>query len=166
MTMEDHANEMSGQAGGSDTAADEQGCGQCKDARALYLRAMADYQNLQKEVSLQRAEWVRMSEAQILVEFLPVYNNFRSAFRVQRSEGVNDGWAKGIEYIMKQFGDVLKAHGVEEIQTVGEPFDPAKHEAVGEEEGGGEPGTIVKEVDAGYAMKGKVLKTAKVIVAK
>ena len=141
-------------------------CENCSTNKGLYVRAVADYQNLQKEVSLQRSEWVRMSEAQILEEFLPVYSNFKKAFSVERVGKSDDGWAKGIEYIMKQFGDVLKAHGVEEIKTVGEVFDPRLHEAVGEEESDGKPGTIIREVDGGYQMKGKVLKTAKVVVAK
>ena len=133
-------------------------------------------QNLQKEVSLQRAEWVRMSEAQILEEFLPVYSNFRKAFSqpvsATAAPGKLDGWAKGIEYIMKQFGDVLRAHGVEEIKTVGETLDTTRHEAVGEDlpsearPGRAKEGEIIREVETGYTMKGKVVRVAKVVVAK
>jgi molecular chaperone GrpE len=135
------------------------------------LRAIADYQNLQKETALQRGEWVRMSELQIIEEFLPVYSNFRKAFaHANEGSGIKDqgsSWLKGIEYIMKQFGDVLKAHGVEEIKTVGEMLDTTKHEAVGEEEVEDvEPGKIIREVETGYMMKGKVVRVAKVVVAK
>ena len=68
---------------------------------------------------------------------------------------------------MKQFGDVLKAHNVEDIKTVGEKFDPKFHESVGEEGAEGqEAGAIVREVDGGYVMGGSVIKVAKVIIAK
>ncbi|OGH88194.1 MAG: nucleotide exchange factor GrpE [Candidatus Magasanikbacteria bacterium RIFOXYC2_FULL_42_28] len=140
-----------------------------------WQRALADYKNLQTETEKRRGEWVRMSEAQILEEFIPVYDNFKKAFAVSGSLPLPEGeikrgwesWAQGIEYIKKQFGDVLSAHGVEEIKTVGEKFDPTKHEAVGDEEiEDKEHGEILREVDGGYIIGGKVLKVARVIITK
>ena len=122
-----------------------------------------------------------MSEAQILSEFIPVFDNLKKAFAVKHAnEDANNAngntnaseanWKKGIEYIMKQFGEVLKAHGVEEIKTVGEMFDASRHEAVGEdvpaEAQKAKEGEILREIESGYTMGGKVLKVAKVIVAK
>ncbi|EKD43485.1 MAG: GrpE protein(hsp-70 cofactor) [uncultured bacterium] len=76
-------------------------------------------------------------------------------------------WTDGIGYIMKQFGDVLKNHGIEEIKTVGEKFDPTIHESVGEEEmEEKESGMIVREVSGGYKMGDKIVKVARVIIAK
>ncbi len=143
-----------------------------EDYKSKWMRALSDYQNLQKETAIQRSEWVRMSELQVIEEFLPVYSNFRKAFAVtgNNESGImnqESSWGKGIGYIMKQFGDVLKAHGVEEIKTTGEVLDTAKHEAVGEEESEEvESGRIVREVETGYMMKGKVVRVAKVVVAK
>jgi molecular chaperone GrpE len=135
-----------------------------EDYKSKWMRALSDYQNLQKETALQRGEWIRMSELQIIEEFLPVYSNFKKAFAAGTEQS---GWAKGIEYIMKQFGDVLKAHGVEEIKTTGETLDTNLHEAVGEEESADiESGKIIREVDTGYKMKDKIVKVAKVVVAK
>jgi molecular chaperone GrpE len=150
------------------------GCSQIKLEREEYKqnwqRALADYQNLQKEVASRRAELVSMSEQQILEEFIPVYDNFKSAFRskdnLEWSKEQNN-WVTGIQYIMKQFGDVLKAHNVEEIKTAGEKFDPKFHEAVGEEEDEKfESGSVIRELQSGYVMGGRVVKTAKVIIAK
>ncbi|HYE60238.1 MAG TPA: nucleotide exchange factor GrpE [Candidatus Kapabacteria bacterium] len=140
----------------------------CEEYSSKWLRAVADYQNLQKEVERQRGDWVKMSEAQILLDFLPVYDNFKKAFAHGQGEVTKEqeNWIKGIGYIMKQFGDVLKSYRIEEVRTVGEAFDPTKHETVGEEEGSGkEAGTIVREVEGGYMKDGKILKTAKVILA-
>ena len=139
----------------------------CLEYKSGWQRAVADYQNLQREMTRQRQEWATMSEWQIISEFIPVYDNLKKAFGVkeQVANGKEQNWIKGIEYIMKQFADVLKAHGVEEIKTVGEMFDPAKHEIVGEETGEGRSHTIIREVDGGYIVKGKVVKGAKVVVA-
>lgn len=143
----------------------ESGC-KCEEYKAGWARAQADYQNLQKEMDQKRSEWVQMSEIQVLEEFIPVYDNFKKAFAVEiDGDDKLKSWKQGIEYIMKQFGDILKQHDVEEIKTVGEQFDPNLHEAMGEEEGK-EEGVILKEIESGYLANGKVLKVAKVIVTK
>lgn len=132
-----------------------------------WLRAQADYKNLQKEIADRRGEWAAMSEAQILEDFLPVYDNFCKAFAHEIKNGEKDfeNWKKGIEYIMQQFWTVMKNHGIEKIETVGKMFDPNIHEAVGEEkEEGKKEHEIIREVDGGYTMNGKVIKVAKVIV--
>lgn len=152
---------------------------ECAEYKQGWQRALADYQNLQKETMARRAELVQMSEQQILEEFIPVYDHLKLAFRLQTSDfsPAQQKWADGIGYIMKQFNEVLKAHGVEEIKTVGEKFDALWHEAVGEEalepesqgdsvQGKFESGIIVKEIEGGYKMGGRVIKPAKVIITK
>jgi len=141
--------------------------------KAGWQRALADYKNLQQEIANRRSEWVQMSEQQILEEFIPVYENFKKAFgHHPELDGENEehkkmkSWIDGVGYIMKQYGDVLKSHGVEEIVTVNEKFDPRFHEASGEEESDKEPGTILKEVSGGYKMGERVIKEARVIISK
>lgn len=140
------------------------------DYKDKWLRAQADYQNLVKETESRRSEWAEYSERQIIEEFIPVYDNFKKAFESVESikEKVeSDSWLKGFEFIMKQFGDVLKSRGVEEIKTVGEEFNPELHEAAAEEDSDEyDSGIIIKEVEAGYKMGDSVVKVAKVIVAK
>jgi len=137
--------------------------------KAGWQRAMADYKNLQRETEIQRGEWAAMSALMVLEDFLPVYTNFKAAFGHKPADGGElkpwQNWATGIGFIMKQFGDILKSHGVEEIKTVGEIFDPTKHEIVGEEAATGPEHFIIKEVEVGYVMKGRVIKVAKVIVS-
>lgn len=143
-----------------------------EDYKAGWQRAQADYKNLQKEISEMRSEWVRISEQQILEDFIPVYDNFKKAFDHHPELSDDEvgkkikNWIDGIGFIMKQFENVLKSHNVEEIKTVGEIFNPEQHEAIAEENSDQPEHTILKEVDAGYMMKGKVIKVAKVIVAK
>lgn len=141
------------------------------DYKDKWLRAQADYSNLVKETNARRAEWVAYSEAQILEEFLPVYDNFCKAMATDLSSTDTtdigkraENWKKGIEYIMQQFWAVLKNHSIEKIEVIGKQFDPTLHEAVGQEMvEGKKEGEIIREVDPGYAMRGKVIKVAKVI---
>lgn len=139
--------------------------------KAGWQRALADYKNLQRETSERRSEWAQMSEQQIVEDFIPIYDNFSKAFSVEIPAGENhkawENWRMGIGYIMKQFGEVLKNHNVEQIKTVGEKFDTNFHEAVGEEVVEGiERDMIVKEILPGYKMGNRVIRVAKVIVAK
>lgn len=147
--------------------------GSAEEYKSAWQRALADYKNLQKETQDRRAEWVSMSEQQIVEEFIPVYDNFKKAFahhpELKSSDENNkqiQNWINGIGYIQKQFQEVMKNHNVEEIKTVGEMFDPRRHETVGEEESDKPHGTILKEADGGYTMGARVIKVAKVIIAK
>lgn len=147
----------------------EQTRAQCEEYKLGWQRAQADYMNLQKETAKQKSEWMQMIKGDILESFIPVYDNFKKAFAHATDGDAKqfENWKKGIEYIMKQFGDVLKQNSIEEIKTVGEMFDPRFHEIVGEEESeGAKEHEIVKEMDGGYKVGDKVIKVAKVIVAK
>jgi molecular chaperone GrpE len=139
-----------------------------EEFKAGWQRAQADYKNLQREIVQQRGEWARMSELHILEEFIPVYDNFKKAFDNKQPSANDeyDNWILGIKYIMQQFESILKQHGIEEIKTVGEKFDPELHEAVGEEQSNKSEDIILKEVEGGYKMKDKVIKVAKVVVSK
>jgi nucleoside triphosphatase len=145
-----------------------------------WKRALADYQNLQKETSELRSAMYKMSELQILEEFIPVYDNFKAAFNTNftndgqdganatnsEQDNMNTAWKQGIEYIMKQFGEILKTHQVEGIKTVGEKVNLELHEVVGEEAGKGKSQTVVKEVQGGYKMGDRIIRPAKVIISK
>lgn len=145
-------------------------CPKCGEYKLGWQRAQADYQNLLKETARQKGEWMQMIKGDVVEEFIPVLDNFKKAFAFKAAEGDAkqfENWKKGIEYIMKQFSDVVKNNGVEEIKTVGEMFDPRFHEIVGEEESDtAKEHEIIREVDGGYKSGEKVLKVAKVIVCK
>ncbi len=140
-----------------------------------WQRANADYQNLLKQTQEKRSELVRMSEWQIISEFLPVYSYFKKAMdskvNVEKVEDLDDlkkqvtNWETGVGYILKQFISVLEQHGITEIKTVGEQFDIEKHEALKEEPSEEPEGKILKEVDPGYELNGKVILPAKVITS-
>ncbi|PIR74340.1 MAG: nucleotide exchange factor GrpE [Candidatus Magasanikbacteria bacterium CG10_big_fil_rev_8_21_14_0_10_47_10] len=139
------------------------------DYKDMWLRAQADYQNLQRETTLVRVHWAKMSEIQVLEEFIPVLENLKKAFAADSGNNAQqfENWKKGIAFIVKQFEDIMTLHGVEKIVTVGLQFDPTVHEAVGEESSDAfAEGTIIREVDGGYISGDTVLRAARVIVSK
>jgi molecular chaperone GrpE len=77
-----------------------------------------------------------------------------------------DKWAEGISNIKKQFEDLFKSLGIEEIKAVGEKFNPEFHEAVSRQKKEGvEADIVLEEVSGGYLMNGKTIIPAKVIVS-
>lgn len=137
------------------------------DYKEKWQRALADYQNLQKEVLARREEWSRLSEQQILEEFIPVYDHLKMALLGEKSDANANAWVEGVKYVVKQFGDILKSHGVEEIKTTEAIFDPKFHEAVGQEEMDDvAEDSIIREISCGYVMGERVIRPAKVIVAR
>ena len=124
-----------------------------------YKRALADYQNLVKQTAKEKQEFVKYAHEQLLLEILPVYDNLKISFAHADESADQNGWLTGVKYIIKQFQDILRNLGVEEIKTIGRKFDPHTMEAM---DGKGEK--VKKEVKPGYKLKGKVIAPAKVIL--
>ncbi len=125
-----------------------------------YKRALADYQNLVKQTVVEKQEFAKFANEQLLYEILPVYDNLKLALTHAKQTPNNANIIKGVEYVIKQFKDVLGNLGVEEIETVGKKFDHYTMEAV---EGKGDK--VKQEVRPGYKLNGKVIVVAKVILA-
>jgi molecular chaperone GrpE len=132
---------------------------------AGWKRAMADYENLKRDTSKEKAEFFVYAHSGLIIELLPIYDNFKAAFNTIPEEQTNNPWVVGFGHIKKQLADFLKDSGVEEIKTVGEKFDPTLHEALEniacEKK---EDGIILKEIKSGYKLKDKVIQAAKVAV--
>ncbi len=137
----------------------------CKEYLAGWQRAKADYINREREIERERSEWIKFANLNLILEILPIYENFSQALKHKDN---NQDFIEGLEQIKKQFDDLFKKLGVEKIKTIGEKFDPEFHEVVERETTNSKEQTtdniITKEVSPGYTMNGKVIKVAKVIV--
>lgn len=132
----------------------------------LAVRATADYRNLQRE-SDQRLQDMRMfANDQLLQELCPLVDYFASALVAVPEEQKEQSWIQGVRHIQDYLMQILKNHDVERMNTLGQPFNPNVHEAVGEEESDQPDHTIIKETQAGFTMHGKMIRPAKVIIAK
>ncbi|HET6383914.1 MAG TPA: nucleotide exchange factor GrpE [Armatimonadota bacterium] len=144
---------------------------QAKDEEARrnhdqYLRALADIDNIRKRLRQEKDEAIEFANADLVVHLLPVIDNFELA--VQHAEGTRDfdGLMSGVTQILKQLGDTLHKVGVERIDAVGKPFDPAEHEAIGHAPSNDHPeGTVVQDLRPGYRLKGRCLRPSLVKVA-
>ena len=128
-----------------------------------YKRVLAEFENHKKRSQKERDNLYNMILADIIGNILPILDNLENAVKVETKD---EEFKKGIELVLKQFQDTLKAKGVEEIKTVGETFDPELHEAVSsiQDETKGEK-EIVQEYRKGYKIGTKVIRHSMVVVA-
>ena len=132
-----------------------------------WQRARADLINYKKEELERIQDFIKKAIEKFILEFLPILDNFYNAERAISSEKKEMPEIKGILQIKKQILDFLKNYGLEEIDSVGKKFDPLFHEVVEEiEVEKFEGGTIVEEIQKGYKINGRLLRPAKVKVAK
>jgi len=97
---------------------------------------------------------------------LAVLDNFERTLANLREAHADDPVIAGVKLVADQLAKVLKDYGVEPIESVGKPFDPALHEALMHDPQPDSPaGTITQEFERGYTMQGRVLRHAKVAVA-
>lgn len=131
-----------------------------------YKTALADYQNLLKQTAKDKQEFAKYANEQLIHEFLPVYDHLKLSLAHIDAAAEKSNWLVGVQYVIKQFQEVLAKHGVTEIKTVGEKFDHQTMEAIGSEptEEAEKDDTVAKEIKAGYLLSGKVISPARVIV--
>lgn len=140
----------------------QQQCGEYLDG---WKRAMADYQNLQKETALQKSEWIKSANAGMIISLLPILDNFKTAYRQIPEAEANSAWVIGFSHIKKQLEDLLSDYGVESIATVGQQFNLMEHDAIKtESDPEKEDQIILAENKSGYKLNGKVIQAAKVTV--
>jgi molecular chaperone GrpE len=130
-----------------------------------WKRAVADYQNLERQVQREKAEFMKFASAMLCGKFLEVLDHLEQAVGGMSDEDKKSGWAVGVVMTMKQFRDLLKDEGITEISVDGKDFDAFVMEAVDRVEG--EENKVVKVLKKGYQMMdGKVLRPAQVLVGK
>ena len=128
-----------------------------------YLRLAAEYDNYRKRTAKEKESLFDFAKADTVKPFLDVYDNLVRGVQ-QYPEG--DPNRTGLEMICKQFTDVLTKLGVEEIDALGKPFDPDRHNAVMHvEDEEIEESTVVDVFQKGFLMGDKVLRFAMVKVA-
>jgi len=133
-----------------------------------YLRALADGENARKRIRQQSEESVRIQKEGVLRDLLPIVDNLERAVGAAR-EGATDTAVivDGVQMVLRSLLDFLKAQGVVPIVSAGQPFDPARHEAIDQVASDRHPpNTVVNEFHRGYLIGDRVLRPASVTVAK
>ena len=133
------------------------------------LRTTADFENFKKRAAREKIETAQYAVFSILQKILPVLDNFEMALAAAQS-AKDDKLAalqSGVGMIQQKLKSLLVETGLEEIDAVGQPFDPNFREAVSQQESAEvEEGRVLQQLRKGYKFKDRLLRPATVIVAK
>jgi len=141
---------------------------------AGWKRCQADFENYKKMQTEAQKEFVKYSAQNVVMQIIPVLDNFHMSTDHVPEDQKNNAWVTGIMHIQKQLENVLKENGVTEIETkVGDKFNPEVHEAIHDssqksvdskqEKSEGQE-LIKKIVMKGYKLNGKIIRPVKVTV--
>ncbi len=125
--------------------------------KGKYLRALADYQNLEKRFGEQRQEIVRYASEKVIREMLSILDTFEKAQEHIKDEGLALG--------VKNFQTVLEGNGLTKIEVLGKKFDPLQMECI-EVVGDSKADDVTEELRKGYKLGEKVIRVAQVKVGK
>lgn len=135
------------------------------------LRLAADFDNFKKRAARERQDAIKFANAALLEKLLPVMDHFEMALAAfaQPANGAASSVQSlqaGIVMVHQQLRNLLLEAGLEEIDALGKPFDPALHEAVAQEATAAAPeGQVIKQIRRGYRLKERLLRPASVVVA-
>ena len=128
-----------------------------------FLRLAAEYDNYRKRTAKEKESLWADAKADTAAAFLPVYDNLERALK---QDTADEAYKKGVEMTMNQLKEIFSKLGITEIDALGQPFDPALHNAVMhvEDESLGE-NTVAEVFQAGFMLGEKVIRFAMVKVA-
>ncbi|MFA5089729.1 MAG: nucleotide exchange factor GrpE [Candidatus Omnitrophota bacterium] len=138
------------------------------DAQDKMLRLQADFENSRKRLEKERQEFVKFANEGIILELLGVLDDLERVVELAQS-GHQDlsAFLKGVEMILAHLYEMLKKNGVKAIEAEGKIFDPNYHEALMQAENPAFPEhTVIEELQKGYLLHDRVIRTAKVKVSK
>ena len=132
-----------------------------------WKRTAADFENYKKRRDKEFQELVRFAQEITVVKMLPTLESLEQALKNAPQDDRFKIWSDGVLKIVQQLEKVLLEMGVEKIKTVGEKFDPEIHEAVEiVDDPSTSSGNIIEEIQSGYKLNNKIIRPAKVRVAK
>ena len=125
-------------------------------------RLQAEFENYRKRVEKEQKMSGQMASAAVISKLLPLLDSFELALS---KADTTDEIVKGFELIYAQFNEILEKEGLQNVESVGQSFDPHIHEALLQEEGE-KPGVVLEELQKGYLFHERVLRPARVKVSK
>ena len=142
---------------------------EAKEYFSQMQRIQAEFDNYRKRVVKERSELIKSANERILLEMLPLIDNFQRALMSLEEHVIpeNKTFCEGVDMIYRQFVQLVEKNGVKPIETIGKPFDPNFHNAIQQVPSDDVPENhIVEEVSKGYTLYDKLLRPSMVVVAK
>ncbi|HCU87386.1 MAG TPA: nucleotide exchange factor GrpE [Verrucomicrobiales bacterium] len=135
------------------------------DLSERLLRLQADFENFRKRAQREKDEARQFANQSLIEKQLPILDNFEMALAAAKD--ADPALRDGVQMIYDQLLGILRDSGVETIDATGEDFDPNLHEAISQQETTeAEPGTVVEQVQRGYRLHERLVRPARVVVAK
>ena len=166
--------EAEAQAGVAHAADEPESLYTKKDVDALlaeshdrFLRVMAEYDNFRRRTAREKEQWIADALEGFVRDLLPVFDSFEKARESDASdEAAAAAMREGLDVTHKQLRGVLDKYRIEVIDPVGEPFDPAFHEALMRQPSAEHaPGTVVTVFERGYKLGSRLIRPARTVVA-
>ena len=137
--------------------------GDLQEKKDRLLRLQDDFDNFRRRSAKEREEISAVVTQNFCKDMLPLLDNFERAMAAETKDV--EAFQKGVEMIFTQFQEVLKKNGLEQIEAVGQKFDPNFHQAVMRvEDPEKEDDTVAQELQKGYMVKGRVIRPSMVQV--
>jgi len=132
-----------------------------------WQRAMADFANYRKRIEREQAQSQQLATVNVIKRYLELFDDLERALKNRPPDGEAARWAEGVELIYRKFLTYLESEGVQLIEAEGQFFDPNLHEAISQEDHPGlESGQVIGIVQQGYRLGERVLRPARVRVAR
>ncbi len=152
--------------GPDSTGTEPESLEEIKALQDKYLRLAAEFDNYKRLSLREQRDSARFANEGLLKELLPILDNLERAVRSSKEKQRRDGLIQGVELTLKQFMETLAKFGVRPIASVGQAFDPSRHEAVARVESNTVPaGSVVDEFQRGYYLHDRILRPAMVTVS-
>lgn len=134
------------------------------DWKDMYARTLADFDNYRKRTARDREELVKFATSDAVKDMLPTADNLMIA--LDQAKDKEDPFVKGVRLAYEGFLKSLKDHGAEPFDSVGEPLDPSRHEAIATLPSETiKEGRISAEIKRGWMLNGRLLRAAQVVVS-
>jgi len=140
-----------------------------KKSRDRLLRLQADFENFRRRALAERRDIYQYGHENLVKDLLTTVDNLDRAIGHARESGGGDieSFLEGVALVQREFLGILSNHSVNEVEAMGKPFDPAVHEAMAQlPEASVEPNTVIDVLQKGYQLRERLLRPARVIVAK
>jgi molecular chaperone GrpE len=169
----EHDHEVT-EAAAEDAAADEaevsqegEGGAQVAELKDQLLRAMAEMENVKRRAARDVENAHKFAVEKLLNDLFPVVDSLEKAVETASATEGAEPIAEGVGLSLKLFVDTLSKSGVEQVDPLGEPFDPQLHEAMTMVPNpDAEPNSVMDVMQKGYILNGRLVRAAKVIVVK
>lgn len=138
-----------------------------EDIKNRHLRLQADFSNYKKRVEKDKENTYLYATQELMTKLLPVIDNFDRALSTKIDDTTLEKFYQGVEMVYKQFTDILKESGLEEIDALHQKFDPNYHHAVSQEENKDfDEDTVTEVFLKGYKLKDRIVRPSMVKVSK